>query len=129
MKDLSSVDYISASANSTVELDRAEARAIQKVFGRRAKEVPVSSLKSMIGEFDGSGGIRACAVALSLYNGFIPPTLGTQEIDPQCDLNVILDQPQKMEIRSALLNACSTGGSNISLWFRRYESGGFINFS
>lgn len=123
VKDLSSVDYISASANSTVELDRAEARAIQKVFGRRAKEVPVSSLKSMIGEFDGSGGIRACAVALSLYNGFIPPTLGTQEIDPQCDLNVILDQPQKMEIRSALLNACSTGGSNISLWFRRYESG------
>jgi len=116
------VDYISAAANSTSELDRAEASAIQKVFGERTKEISVSSLKSMIGEFDGSGGVRACGVALSLYYGVAPPTIGTEHLDPQCDLNVVLGSLRKMDIRSALLNGCSNGGSNISLWFRRYHS-------
>lgn len=121
VEDLSLVDYISGAANSTMDLDRAEARAIKKVFGGRAKEIPVSSIKSMIGEFDGSGGIRACAMALSLYHEVILPTIGTKEIDPECTLNVVLDKPQNKKIRSATLNACSTGGSNISLWFKRYE--------
>ena len=116
------VDYISAAANSTPDLDRAETLAIKKVFGKRAKEISVSSLKSMLGEFDGSGGIRACGVALSLYHGMIPPTIGTEHLDPQCDLNVVLGQSKKKEIRSALLNGCSNGGSNISLWFKRYSS-------
>jgi 3-oxoacyl-[acyl-carrier-protein] synthase II len=113
------VDYISAAANSTPDLDRAETLAIKKVFQKRAKEISVSSLKSMLGEFDGSGGIRACGVALSLYYGMIPPTIGTENIDPECDLKVVLGQSIKKEIRSAILNACSNGGSNISLWFKR----------
>ena len=118
----SKIDTISAAANSTRDLDRAETLAIKKVFGERAKEISVSGLKSMIGEFDGSGGIRACAVALSLYNGMIPPTIGTEQLDPDCDLNVILGQSQKRPIRSALLNGCSNGGSNISLLFKQYVS-------
>ena len=118
----SKIDTISAAANSTRDLDRAETLAVKKVFGERAKEISVSGLKSMIGEFDGSGGIRACAVALSLHNGMIPPTIGTEQLDPDCDLNVILDQSQKRPIRSALLNGCSNGGSNISLLFKQYVS-------
>jgi 3-oxoacyl-[acyl-carrier-protein] synthase II len=87
--------------------------AIKKVFRERANEISVSSLKSMLGEFDGSGGIRACAVALSLYNGVIPPTIGTEQLDSECDLNVVLHGSQR-PIRSALLNSASNGGSNIS---------------
>lgn len=121
-KEPSTVDYISAAANSTLDLDRAETLAIKNVFGERAKEIFVSSLKSMLGEFDGSGGIRACAMALSLHHGMIPPTIGTEYLDPQCDLNVALGQSKKREICSALLNGCSNGGSNISLWFKRYAS-------
>ncbi len=121
-QELQTVDYISAAANSTPDLDRAETLAIKKIFGERAKEISVSSLKSMLGEFDGSGGIRACGLALALYHGIIPPTIGTQSIDPQCDLNVVLGQLKKKEIRSALINGCSNGGSNISLWFKRYPS-------
>jgi 3-oxoacyl-[acyl-carrier-protein] synthase II len=49
----------------------------------------------------------------------IPPTIGTENIDPECDLKVVLGQSIKKEIRSAILNACSNGGSNISLWFKR----------
>jgi 3-oxoacyl-[acyl-carrier-protein] synthase II len=116
------VDTISAAANSTHDLDRAETVAIKKVFGERAKEISVSSLKSMLGEFDGSGGIRACGVALSLYHGMIPPTIGTEQLDRECDLNVVLHESQKRPIRSALLNGCSNGGSNISILFKRYIS-------
>ena len=119
-KEPSLVDYISAAANSTPDLDRSETLAIKKVFGERTKEISVSSLKSMIGEFDGSGGIRACGVVLSLYHRMIPPTIGTEHLDPECDLDVVLHHPIKREVRSALLNACSNGGSNISLWFKRY---------
>lgn len=117
------VDYVSGAANSTYDLDRAETSAIKKVFLERAREISVSSLKSMLGEFDGSGGIRACAVALSLLHGLIPPTIGTEHLDPQCDLDYTLHQLRNREIRSALLNGCSNGGSNISLWFKRNQSG------
>ncbi|MEW6377921.1 MAG: beta-ketoacyl-[acyl-carrier-protein] synthase family protein [Thermodesulfobacteriota bacterium] len=121
VKEPSIVDYISAAANSTPNLDRVEAVAIKKIFGERTKEISVSSLKSMIGEFDGSGGIRACGVVLSFYHGMIPPTIGTEHLDPQCDLNVVLGQSEKKEIRSALLNSSSNGGSNISVWFKRFD--------
>jgi len=121
VQDFSTVDYISAAANSTPDLDHAESFVIKKIFKERAKEISVSSLKSMLGEFDGSGGIRACGVALSLYHGMIPPTIGTKHLDPKCDLNVILHQSLKKEVRSAILNGCSNGGSNISLWFKSYE--------
>jgi 3-oxoacyl-[acyl-carrier-protein] synthase II len=120
-RELSTVDYISAAANSTPDLDRGETLAITKVFGKRVREISVSSLKSMLGEFDGSGGIRACGVALSLYHGVIPPTIGTEHLDLQSNLNVVLGQSKKRDIRSALLNGCSNGGSNISLWFRRHS--------
>ncbi len=118
----STVDYISAAANSTLDLDRAETLAIKKVFKERAKEISVSSLKSMIGEFDGSGAIRACAIALAISNGMIPPTIGTKHLDPACDLNVVLHQSQKRPIRSALLNGCSNGGSNISILFKQFAA-------
>ncbi len=120
-KELDTVDYISTAANSTPDLDRAETFAIKKVFKERTKEISVSSLKSMLGEFDGSGGIRACGAALSLCYGMIPPTIGTNHLDPECDLDVVLGQSRKTEIRSALVNSCSNGGSNISLWLKQYH--------
>jgi 3-oxoacyl-[acyl-carrier-protein] synthase II len=117
------VDYISAAANSTPDLDRGETLAIRKVFGKRTGEISVSSLKSMLGEFDGSGGIRACALALSLFHGMIPPTIGTERLDPECNLNVVLGRTEKKDIRSAILNSASNGGSNISVWFKKYCEG------
>jgi 3-oxoacyl-[acyl-carrier-protein] synthase II len=120
LEDSFLVDTISAAANSTLDLDQVEAVAIKKVFGKKVKGISVSALKSILGEFDGSGGVRACGVALSLYKGIIPPTIGTEHLDPDCDLNVILGQSKAREMRSALLNSCSNGGSAISIWFRRY---------
>ncbi len=120
-RDLSTIDYIASAANSTRSVDRIETRAVKEVFKERAGEISISSIKSMLGEFDGSGGIRACGVALSLYHGAIPPTIGTEALDPECDLDYTLRQSRQRAIRGALLNSCSNGGSNISLWFKRYK--------
>ena len=111
----SQVDYICAAANSTQELDRAEALAIRKVFGQ-ARSTPVSSLHGHIGDFCGSGTLRAAALLLSLRDGKILPTLGLK--DPEFDLDHVMDQPRAKEIQYALLNGFSFGGSNVCLLFK-----------
>ncbi len=112
----SEVDYISAAANSTRELDRAEAMCIEKVWAQSSRPVPVSSLKGHIGDFCGSGALRAAAVLLAMGEGRIPPTLGLKT--PEFDLDHILDQPREARIQYALLNGFSFGGSNVCLLFK-----------
>jgi 3-oxoacyl-[acyl-carrier-protein] synthase II len=114
------VDYISAAANSTRDLDLAETRAIKAVFGDGARDISISSVKSMIGEFDGSGGVRACAALLTLYHGFIPPTVNYSTPDEDCDLDCTPNEAREKRVNTALLNGFSNGGSNISILFGRY---------
>ena len=114
------VDYICAAANSTRDLDIAETRAIKSTFRKEARHISISSVKSMIGEFDGSGGIRACTTVLALYHGIIPPTINYSTTDPDCDLDYTPNEARERRIDSALLNGFSNGGSNISVLFGRY---------
>jgi 3-oxoacyl-[acyl-carrier-protein] synthase II len=111
------VDYICAAANSTVELDRAEAKAIQKVFGGAARSIPVSSLKGHTGEFCGSGGLRAAGVLLAMQGGEIPPTWGLQV--PEFVLDHVQHEPRSKPIQYALLNGFSFGGCNVCLLFKK----------
>jgi 3-oxoacyl-[acyl-carrier-protein] synthase II len=110
------VDYICAAANSTRELDRAEAKAIQKVFGGGARSPAVSSLKGHIGDFCGSGTLRAAALLLAMQQGKIPPTLGLT--DPEFELDHVVGSPRERTIQYALLNGFSFGGSNVCLLFK-----------
>ncbi|RLB07863.1 MAG: beta-ketoacyl-[acyl-carrier-protein] synthase II [Deltaproteobacteria bacterium] len=119
VRDLPQVDYICAAANSTQVLDRAETRAIKEVFGKRAEEISISTIKAMTGEFEASGGIRGCATVLSIKEGIIPPTINYKEPDPECDLDYTPQQARKREIEFALLNGFANGGANISILFRR----------
>jgi 3-oxoacyl-[acyl-carrier-protein] synthase II len=112
----SQVDYICAAANSTPELDRAEALAIRKVFSQ-ARSIPVSSLHGHIGHFCGSGTLRAGALLLSMREGKIPPTLGLK--DPEFQLDHVMDQARAKPIQYALLNGFSFGGSNVCLLFKK----------
>jgi 3-oxoacyl-[acyl-carrier-protein] synthase II len=114
------VDYICAAANSTRDLDITETRAIKSTFRKEARHISISSVKSMIGEFDGSGGIRACTTVLALYHGIIPPTINYSTTDPDCDLDYTPNEAKERRIDSALLNGFSNGGSNISILFGRY---------
>ena len=115
------VDYICAAANSTKDLDLAETRAIRAAFRKGAMDISISSIKSMIGEFDGSGGIRACTTVLALYDGIIPSTINYSTTDPDCDLDYTPNEARERRVDSALLNGFSNGGSNISILFGRYR--------
>ncbi len=110
------IGYICGAANSTRELDRAEAAAVEKALGRAGKSIPISSLAGHIGAFCGSGALRAAGVLLAMQDGVIPPTLGLQE--PDFDLDLVMNGSRRGKIRQALLNGFSFGGGNVCLLFR-----------
>jgi len=107
------IDYICGSANSTPGLDLMEANAIRKVFGERVKEIPVSSIKSMLGEAFSAGsvfGISSSAIAID--DGFIPPTINYNSPDEKCGLNIVKNRYIKADLRRVLVNSFSPTGTN-----------------
>jgi 3-oxoacyl-[acyl-carrier-protein] synthase II len=110
------VDYLCAAANSTRELDAAEALAIQKVFKAARTGPAVSSIKANTGDFCGSGAVRAAGVLLSMRDRKIPPTYGLT--DPEFDLDHVMEEPRDGNIQYALLDGFSFGGSNVCLLFK-----------
>ena len=117
----SDIDYVNAHGTSTPANDSNETAAIKTALGDRAKEIPVSSTKSMTGHLlGGSGGIEAVAAVLALRHGIIPPTINHQNPDPACDLDVVPNQAREQIISTALSNSFGFGGHNVCLAFRRY---------
>ena len=110
---------ISACANSSVDLDRAEARAVGRIWGDEASRIPVSAIKSMLGEFNSCGGLRVVASALSLRHQWIPPTIHYRVPDPDCNLNCVPNTGRAAPLQNILINGSSSGGSHISLILRR----------
>jgi 3-oxoacyl-[acyl-carrier-protein] synthase II len=93
------------------------------VFGERAKEIPISGIKSMIGHCLGSaGGIEAVATVLTIKNGIIPPTIHYEVPDPHCDLDYTPNQSKKKDVRVAISNSFAFGGNNVCLVFKRFSS-------
>jgi 3-oxoacyl-[acyl-carrier-protein] synthase II len=117
--EVSRVDYICAAANSTPILDQAETRAIKEAFGNHAAEISISAVKSMIGEYDASGGVRACATVLSVARGIVPPTINYDVPDPECDLDYTVAGAKKKGIEFALLNGFANGGAHCSVLFKK----------
>ncbi len=109
------IDYICGAANSTRELDAAEALAIGMACGPAAKSIPVTSLAGHIGAFCGSGALRAAGLLLAMRDGAIPATAGLQ--DPDFDLDHVMGAPRRGKIHHALLNGFSFGGGNACLLF------------
>lgn len=115
------IDYISASANSTLDCDVMETRAIRKVFGKNADNVPVSSIKSIIGESFSAGGAMNLGGAVgALEEDFLPPTINFEKKDPRCDLDYVANTPRGVKIKNVLINAFSPTGSNSSLVVGEY---------
>jgi 3-oxoacyl-[acyl-carrier-protein] synthase II len=110
------IDYICSTANSTLDCDVMETRAIKKVFGKRAHEIPVSTIKSIIGEcFSASGALNTAASVYSLNEGSIPPTVNYEVKDKRCDLDYVLNKARKKEIENILINSDTPTGVNSSL--------------
>jgi 3-oxoacyl-[acyl-carrier-protein] synthase II len=97
-----SIDYLSGTGNSSKVLDALEAKGIKKTFPNRYFQIPVSSIKSMMGEAIASGGTRMVANMLSMEHGFIPPTINYLNPDPNCDLHYVVNQRLDREIRTVL---------------------------
>jgi 3-oxoacyl-[acyl-carrier-protein] synthase II len=116
------IDYISASANSVPEQDRLETRAIKDVFGKYAYNIPVSSIKSMIGESFSAGGLFQIAASIgSMVRGFIPPTMNYEVRDDFCDLDYVANKSRITRINNVLINNYGPGGNNASLVISKYH--------
>jgi 3-oxoacyl-[acyl-carrier-protein] synthase II len=117
----SEVDYINAHGTSTPLGDISETRAIKAVFGDHAKNLHISSTKSMTGHLLGAAGaVEAIAAILAIRDGAIPPTINQDSPDPECDLNYTPNAAVRKSVRVALSNTFGFGGHNASLLFRQY---------
>jgi 3-oxoacyl-[acyl-carrier-protein] synthase II len=114
------VDYLCAHGTGTQANDKIEASAIQAFFSEHASELPVSSLKSMIGHTMGAASaIEAIACVLAIDTGIVPPTINYETPDPACPLDVVPNTARKMRVDVALNNAYAFGGNNSSVVFSR----------
>ena len=116
------VDYVNAHGTSTPLGDAIETAALKRVFGDRAKQVPISSTKSMTGHLlGGAGGLEAGISVLALRDQILPPTANYETPDPACDLDYIPNVARKASVTYALSNSFGFGGTNASLIFKRWE--------
>jgi 3-oxoacyl-[acyl-carrier-protein] synthase II len=113
---LDSVQYVNAHGTSTPAGDPAEVSAIKSVFGGHARQLMVSSTKSMTGHLLGAaGGIEAVATVLCLARGIVPPTINLERPDPTCDLDFVPAQARTQRVTAALSNSFGFGGHNVTL--------------
>jgi 3-oxoacyl-[acyl-carrier-protein] synthase II len=116
------VSYVNAHGTSTPIGDAIETAALKRVFGERAKKVPVSSTKSMTGHLlGGAGGLEAGISVLALRDQILPPTVNYENPDPACDLDYIPNHARKAEVHYALSNSFGFGGTNASLIFKLWD--------
>lgn len=116
------VGYINAHGTSTGANDSAETMAIKYAFGEEAKNVAISSTKSMTGHLLGAAGaIEAVACIKALQEGFLPPTIGLQVPDEACDLDYIPNVGRKAAIQYTLNNSLGFGGHNAVTCFKKWE--------
>ena len=114
------IDYVNLHGTSTEMNDRVETQAIKLALGARAREVPMSALKSQIGHAQGACGAAGLAATLvAMGTGEIPPTINLEQADPQCDLDYVPKAGRKARIEHAVCNCVGFGSKNSALVLRQ----------
>lgn len=116
------ISYINAHGTSTPINDKVETAAIKRVFGDFAKNIPVSSTKSMTGHLLGAAGaIEAIACVKALGEGFIPPTAGYKVQDEECDLDYVPNEGRSADVKYAMSNSLGFGGHNAVILLKKWS--------
>ncbi len=117
---LEAVDYVSAHGTGTVYSDHCEVRALYAVFGDRARTIPMSSIKSMIGHTNGAASaIEAVACALAIQHQAVPPTANLTEQDPECNIDCVPNTGRAANVSTCLNLSAGFGGFNTCTVLRR----------
>jgi 3-oxoacyl-[acyl-carrier-protein] synthase II len=115
------VQYINAHGTSTPVGDKSELTAIKRTFGDHAGKLAVSSTKSMTGHLLGAaGGVEAVILALSIHHGRLAPTINVDNQDPECDLDVVPNEPRSLDLRVGMSNSFGFGGHNATIILKKY---------
>src|SRR5438105_6185583 len=114
------VDYVNLHGTSTQLNDRIETRALKLVLGERAREVPMSGLKSQVGHPQGACGAAGIAATIvAMQSGQIPPTINLEKPDPECDLDYVPEAGRGKEIAHAVCNCIAFGSKNSAVVLRK----------
>lgn len=117
------VNYINTHGTSTQENDSIETKAIKAVFKERAKQIPVSSIKSMMGHLIGAAGAaELITCVLAIRDGIVPATINLNDPDPQLDLDYVPNVPRKMGVNIAMKESFGFGGQNNVVIVKKYEA-------
>lgn len=109
----SDIDYISSCANSSLEVDKTEVKVLRKIFGDNLSRIPVSSIKSMLGEtLSAASALQIASCIGAMKSGVIPPTINYKEKDPECDIDCVPNKAQKKDVKLALVVSFGPGGYN-----------------
>jgi len=120
--DCRDVDYINAHGTSTRLNDQMETTAVKKVFGEHARGMPLSSIKSMIGHLIGAAGaVEAVAMAMTLSDEVVPPTINLTDPDPACDLDYVPQTAREYRTRTAVSTSFGFGGQNGALVMQQWN--------
>lgn len=116
------VDHINAHGTATQQNDTAEARGFRRVFNERARRLPVTSVKSMVGHCLGaSGAVEAAVLALTVARGVIPPTINHEETDAECPIDVVANQARELRVRCGVSTSLGFGGNDSAIVMRAFD--------
>jgi 3-oxoacyl-[acyl-carrier-protein] synthase II len=116
------VDYINTHGTSTAENDLIETKAIKAVFKERAKSVPASSVKSVLGHLIGAAGAaELITCVLAIRDNIVPPTMNLNDPDPKLDLDYVPNKARKMPVNVAMNESFGFGGQNNVVIIKRYR--------
>jgi 3-oxoacyl-(acyl-carrier-protein) synthase len=110
------IDHVNAHGSSLPDYDICDTNGFKRALGKHAYSIPVTSIKSMIGQpVSAAGALQTVSACMSIANQIVPPTINQEVADPKCDLDYVANRARNARVKNVLLNGHSFGGSVAAL--------------